>query len=90
MRTNGVSMHKIESILHISRHTISAIYKSADSHSIFWDNVKELDEEKVFEMLFPSTTKTSVFKKVDYDYVQLSNITNHLTHKVGNTIGDWL
>lgn len=133
LRAAGISMRKIESLMHVSRHTISAIYKAADVHSISWDNVKDFDEDKIYEMLFPPVPKTSVFEEVDYDYihselkktgvnlkllwneyrnqciskgtipcgytkfckgysnyVQLSNVTNHLTHKPGSTIEvDW-
>ena len=134
LRAAGISMRKIESLMHVSRHTISAIYKAVDVHSISWDNVKDFDEDKIYEMLFPPVPKTSVFEEVDYDYihselkktgvnlkllwneyrnqciskgtipcgytkfckgysnyVQLSNVTNHLTHKPGSTIEvDWL
>lgn len=69
LRANGISMRKIESLMHVSRHTISAIYKAADSQSISWDNVKDFDENKIFEMLFPPTPKTSIFEEVNYDYV---------------------
>ena len=31
-------MRNIESVLHVSRHTISKVYKAADSHSILWEN----------------------------------------------------
>lgn len=34
LRANGISMRKIESLMYVSRHTISAIYKAADSQSI--------------------------------------------------------
>lgn len=123
LRTHSLLIRKIEAIFYISRHTISAIFKVADSHSISCDNVKNLDEVKVYEMLFLSSSKSSIFEDVDYDYahselkktgvnvkllwneyrnhcifkntvpcrytkfckgyfeyVQLSNITNHLTH----------
>ena len=33
LRAAGISMRKIESLMHVSRHTISAIYKAADVHS---------------------------------------------------------
>ena len=36
LRAAGISMRKIESLMHVSRHTISAIYKAADVHSISW------------------------------------------------------
>ena len=36
---------------------------------ISWDNIKNLDEVKVYEMLFPSPSKSSIFEGVDYDYV---------------------
>lgn len=62
-------MSKIEAVMHISRHTISAVYKTVDSHSISWDNVKNFDEFKVYELLFVSSSKTSVFKDVVYDYI---------------------
>lgn len=32
LRANGISMRNIESVLHVSRHTISKVYKAADSH----------------------------------------------------------
>ena len=58
-----ISMRKIECIMHVSRHTISVIYKAADVHSVSWDNVKYFDEDKIYyKMLFPPTTKTSVFE----------------------------
>ena len=56
MLINGISMRKIEAILHVLRYTISTVYKSADSHSVLWENVKDLDEDKVYQMLFPSLT----------------------------------
>jgi len=56
LRANGISMRKIEAILHVLRYTISTVYKSADSHSVLWENVKDLDEDKVYQMLFPSLT----------------------------------
>ena len=36
LRANGISMRKIEAILHVLRYTISLLYKSADSHSVLW------------------------------------------------------
>ena len=69
LRAAGISMRKIEALMHVSRHTISAIYKAADSHTISWDNVKDFDEDKIYEMLFPPISKTSIFEEVDYDYV---------------------
>lgn len=57
LRAAGISMRKIESLMHVSRHTISAIYKAADVHSISWDNVKDFDEDKIYEMLFPPVPK---------------------------------
>ena len=71
LRAAGISMRKIESLMHVSRHTISAIYKAADVHSISWDNVKDFDEDKIYEMLFPPVPKTSVFEEVDYDRSRL-------------------
>ena len=56
MLINGISMRKIEAILHVLRYTISTVYKSADSHSVLWENVKDLDEDQVYQMLFPSLT----------------------------------
>lgn len=69
LRAAGISMRKIETLMHVSRHTISAIYKAADAYSISWDNVKDFDEDKIYEMLFPPTPKTSIFEEVDYDYI---------------------
>lgn len=34
LRAAGISMRKIESLMHVSRHTISAVYKAADVHSV--------------------------------------------------------
>lgn len=31
--------------------------------------MKDLDEDKVYQMLFPSSPKTSIFEEADYDYV---------------------
>ena len=69
LRAAGISMRKIEALMHVSRHTISAIYKAADDHSVSWDNVKDFDEDKIYEMLFLPASKSSVFEDVDYDYV---------------------
>lgn len=69
LRANGISMRKIETLMHVSRHTISAIYKAADAHSISWDNIKDFDEDKIYELLFPPTPKASIFEEVDYDYI---------------------
>ena len=32
LRAAGISMRKIETLMHVSRHTISAIYKAADAY----------------------------------------------------------
>lgn len=56
LRANGISMRKIEAILHVLRYTISTANKSADSHSVLWENVKDLDEDQVYQMLFSSLT----------------------------------
>lgn len=69
LRAAGISMRKIETLMHVSRHTISAIYKAADTHSISWDNIKDFDEDKVYKMLFPPAPKTSIFEEVDYVYI---------------------
>ena len=42
LRTVGISMRKIETLMHVSGHTISDIFKAADNHPISWDNVKDL------------------------------------------------
>lgn len=69
LRANGISMRNIESVLHVSRHTISKVYKAADSHSILWENIKNLDEDKVFSLVFPQNVVSTVFEPVDYEYV---------------------
>ena len=69
LRAAGISMRKIETLMHVSRHIISAIYKAADTHSISWDNIKDFDEDKVYKMLFPPAPKTSIFEEVDYVYI---------------------
>ena len=77
LRAAGISMRKIETLMHVSRHTISAIYKAADAYSISWDNVKDFDEDKIYEMLFPPTPKTvsythlDVYKRQDLNYTFL-------------------
>lgn len=133
LRAKGISMRKSENLLHISRHTISNVYKEADSKSVYWEDIKDFDEDKVFDMLFPPKEPTSPFEEVDYhyvhselkktgvtlkllwneyrnhcrtkgtvpcgytsfckgysNYVTLTNVTNHLTHKPGVTAEvDW-
>lgn len=39
LRANGISMCNIESLMHISRYTISAINEVTDNNSISCDNV---------------------------------------------------
>lgn len=48
---------------------IEPAYKAADSHSIFWDNVKDLDKAKIYEMLLPPVSNVSILEDADYDYV---------------------
>ena len=36
LRAHGLSMRKIEAIMHISRHTISAVYKAADDSHLYF------------------------------------------------------
>lgn len=69
LRANGISIRNIEAVLHVSRHTISKVYKAADSHSILWKNIKDLDEDKVFDLIFPQNVVSAVFEPVDYEYV---------------------
>lgn len=133
LRANGVTMRSSEAVLHVSRHTIKKVYVAADSAKISWDQVKDLDEDVVYKMLFPSKETTSVFEVVDYEYVhselkktgvtlkllwneyknrcttnytipygytkfcegyntyvEVANVTNHLTHKPGVAVEvDW-
>lgn len=132
-RANGVSMRNIETVLHISRHTIKKVYDAADSVSIGQDDIKDKDEDIVYNLLFPTKDLTSTFEVVDYeyvhselkktgvtlkllwneyknqciakgtipcgytkfcygysDYVQITSVTNHLTHKPGVAVEvDW-
>lgn len=60
LRAAGISMRKIESLMHVSRHTISAVYKAADVHSVSWDNVKDFDEDKIYD-LFLKKSITIIF-----------------------------
>ena len=134
LRAKGISMRKSETLLHTSRQTIANVYISAYSKSILWENIKELDEDDVFDILFPPQAPTSTFEEVDCDYIHselkktgvtlnllwneycnhchtkgfipcgytkfckgysnyvtLTNVTNHLTHKPGVMIEtDWL
>lgn len=133
LRANGISMRNIENVLHVSRHTIKKVYDAADSASIGWDDVKDKDEDVVYNLLFPAKNVISAFEVVDYeyvhselkktgvtlkllwneyknqciakgaipcgytkfcygysDYVQVANVTNHLSHKPGVTVEvDW-
>ena len=69
LRANGISMRNIETVLRISRHTIKKVYDAADSVSISWDEVKDKDEDIVYNLLFPIKDVTSAFEEVDYEYV---------------------
>ena len=68
-RAQGFSMRKIEALMHISRHTISKVFKSADEKSISWEDVKDMEEKEVYQILFPPQKVESVFASIDYDRV---------------------
>ena len=48
----GISMSKIENLMHVSRHIISAGYKAADVHSVSCDNVMKIKSIKCYSHLF--------------------------------------
>ena len=48
--------------------------KAADVHSISWDNVKDFDEDKIYEMLFPHLFLRLLFLKKSIMIIFIQNL----------------
>lgn len=70
LRPEGFSGRAIASTQGISRNSVADVLNAADAASRSWDELKDLTEEKVYQLLFPGRSEhESVFTQPDWSTV---------------------
>lgn len=70
LRAEGFSGRAIASTQGISRNSVADVLNAADAASRSWDELKDLTEEKVYQLLFPGRSEhESVFTQPDWSTV---------------------
>lgn len=70
LRDSGTSQRSISTSRQTSRNSVRDVFRIADAQAISWNQIKDLDEDKVYELFYPTKFKAiSVQKEPDYDYV---------------------
>jgi transposase len=70
LRASGMSRNMIADTRHMSRTSVSDVLHLADELSIIYDNVRDKDEEEVYQMFYPDKhSEEHIYKDPDYNYV---------------------
>lgn len=69
LRAQNKSQRFIAQSLLVSRNTVSSVFKKADEKSIYWNQVKSMDEMTVQNLLFGNNPLNLVYVQPDFDYV---------------------
>lgn len=70
LRDSGTSQRSIASSRQTSRNSIQDVFRIADDQAISWNQIKDLEENEVYELFYPTKfKKSSVQKEPNYDYV---------------------
>ena len=68
-RFKGESQRSIASSLHLSRNTVSKVFKAADQTGLSWVQFQTMDDSSLDELLFPEKKYVPVQQVPDFEYV---------------------
>lgn len=70
LRAEGLSGRAIASTQGVSRNSVAEVINAADAASRSWEELKDLNEEKVYQLLFPGRSEhESVFTQPDWSSI---------------------
>lgn len=70
LRDAGASRNTIASSRHMSRHSVSDVFRIADSIGVTYADVRDLDENEVYRMFYPDKYAVELmYRDPDYEYV---------------------
>ena len=70
LRAAKMSRNMIAETRHISRHSVSDVFAIADRSGIEYKDVRNLDDNAVYQMFYPDKyVVESMFKEPDYEYI---------------------
>ena len=70
LRAAKMSRNMIAETRHISRHSVSDVFAIADRNGIEYKDVRNLDDNAVYQMFYPDKhVVESMFKEPDYEYI---------------------
>lgn len=68
-RFKGENQRSIASSLHLSRNTVSKVFKAADQTGLSWVQFQTMDDSSLDELLFPEKKYVPVQQVPDFEYV---------------------
>ncbi len=77
LRAAGLSQTKIAQSRHMSKSSVSDVFRIAQERSISFEEMRKLQPEEVYELFYPDKhASESIYKQPDYDYIhsELSKI----------------
>ena len=85
LRDAGMSRQAIASTRHISRNSVSEVFRIADEKEIHYADVRNLGEDEVYRLIYPDKHQEEVmFADPDYEYIhrelKKSGVTLKLLH----------
>ncbi len=70
LRAAKMSRNMIAETRHMSRYSVSDVFAIADRKNIEYNDVKNLDDNAVYQMFYPDKhVVESMFKEPDYEYI---------------------
>lgn len=70
LRDANLSRNMIASTRHMSRHSVSDVFRIADAKEITYADIRTLDDTTVYRMFYPDKYAIeTMYEKPDYDYV---------------------
>lgn len=70
LRDADMSRNTIASSRHMSRHSVSDVFRIADSLGVSYTDISDLDENEVYRMFYPDKHAVEImFRDPDYEYV---------------------
>ncbi|SEL15624.1 hypothetical protein SAMN04487770_106137 [Butyrivibrio sp. ob235] len=70
LREGNMSRNMIAETRHISRHSVSDVFAIADEKGIKYADVRNLDDNAVYQMFYPDKhVVEKMFKEPDYEYI---------------------
>ena len=77
LRAAGLSQNKIAQSRHMSKSSVSDVFRIAQERSISFEEVRTLQPEEVYELFYPDKHAVeSIYRQPDYEYIhsELSKI----------------